>query len=98
MPRFRRNNIRSAKLRPEQVITLRQEYEAGATQGELAQRYGLGVGQVGRIVRGEAWNALSTAAAPTAPIYKSPETWQSEADASMARLMADPELAKLIKP
>ncbi len=49
-------NTKAAKLNPTQVGEIRRFYEdEGLTQGELARRYGVSVGQIGRIVRGESW-------------------------------------------
>lgn len=59
---FRARHTAAAKLTGEQVINLREEYVNGATQGSLARKYHLSVNQVGRIVRGECWNALPNVA------------------------------------
>lgn len=49
-------NKRSAKLTPSEVIEMRRLYsEEGWTQGRCARHFGISVGQVGRIVRGEHW-------------------------------------------
>lgn len=54
--KFQRNHTHSSKLSPMQVLELRQRYaEEGWTQGRCARFYGISVGQVGRIVRGESW-------------------------------------------
>lgn len=54
--KFRKNHTTAAKLTPEQVLEMRERYvEEGWTQGALAREYKVSVGQVGRIVRGEAW-------------------------------------------
>jgi uncharacterized protein YjcR len=67
---FSRGNRRGAKLSPGQVLELREAYAAGETQGSLARKYGVSVGQVGRIVRGESWG----------------EARQDDINASLARL------------
>lgn len=46
---------RSAKITISDVSRLRELYNSGRTQGSLAREFGLSIGQVGRIVRGEAW-------------------------------------------
>ena len=87
MPRFRRHNYRAAKVTPEDVVNIRQAYEDGATQGELARQYGVGVGTIGRMVRGESWQALPTAAAPTAPRRTDVEL-EADSKAAMAAALA----------
>jgi hypothetical protein len=56
---FISNNTRAGKITAQEVYDLREEYAAGATQGSLARKYKLSVGQVGRIVRGESWQSYS---------------------------------------
>lgn len=51
--------IGGAKVTPQTVREIRREYAEGATQPELARKWKIGVGQVGRIVRGEAWVNVS---------------------------------------
>jgi hypothetical protein len=49
-------NTKAAKLTATQVAEIRRKYnDEGCTQGELSRIYGVGIGQIGRIVRGEAW-------------------------------------------
>lgn len=56
MSKFQQQNIRAGKLTPSAVIELRRLYhEERWTQGALARKYQISVGQVGRIVRGESW-------------------------------------------
>lgn len=55
MSRFHRLNTKSATLTPQKVLQMRKDYAQGKTQGQCAKDYGISVGQVGRIVRGEAW-------------------------------------------
>lgn len=62
MSNFGKRNTKASKLTPAVVLQMRQDYEAGATQGELCRRYDISVGQVGRIVRGESWRGLGPAA------------------------------------
>jgi len=55
--KYRVGNSRAAKLRPEQVLKMRELYEQGMTQRELGEIYDMSVNQVGRIVRNESWKA-----------------------------------------
>lgn len=66
------------KMTVELVAEMRRMYGEGATQGSLARHYGLGVAQVGRIVRGECWQAGAGRRMPT----------QAEADGIAARMLA----------
>lgn len=50
---FTQGNTRASKLSNEEVYEMRAEYTAGATQAYLSRKYGVTVGTVGRIVRGE---------------------------------------------
>lgn len=52
---FERQNSKAAKLSPDDVRLIRQYYSEGATQGQLCRHFGVSVGQIGRIVRGESW-------------------------------------------
>lgn len=65
--RFQHHNLGSAKLNASKVAAMRAEYEAGATQGALSRKYGIGVTQVARIVRNEAWQGFGQAHAASAP-------------------------------
>ena len=47
-----------AKLKPEQVVELRDAIEAGVSATELAVRYGVAEGTVYRIARGELWRRI----------------------------------------
>lgn len=54
--KFTLGHRRSAKLKPGQVLEIRRLYsEENWTQGRLAREFGMSVGQIGRIVRGEQW-------------------------------------------
>lgn len=53
--KLHRLNTKSATLTPHLVLQMRRDYASGMTQGQCAKQYGISVGQVGRIVRGEAW-------------------------------------------
>jgi len=54
---FSRGNVKSSKLTPTQVYEMRRRYEQGWSQGRLSREYGVSVGQIGRIVRGESWQS-----------------------------------------
>lgn len=56
MTMFGRRNTKARKLTAYEVQQIRKAYEAGETQGSLARAYGMSVGQIGRIVRGESWS------------------------------------------
>ena len=51
---------------------MRQKYEQGMTQRELALEYRLSIGQVGRIVRGESWQDTGAARG-----YVEREAWRA---------------------
>jgi hypothetical protein len=55
-----RNNTRAAKLKPMDVLNIRQMYADGWTQSRLSRTYGISIGQIGRIVRGESWQQFTT--------------------------------------
>jgi hypothetical protein len=57
--KFSRNHTRSAKLTATQVLDIRTKFADGATQGSLAREYGVTVGTIGRITRGETWNQFA---------------------------------------
>lgn len=65
---FRANNkAAKKKLGYGQVQDIRTLYAAGSTQGALAREYQVSVVQIGRIVRGEAWqDARQAVITPTA--------------------------------
>ena len=66
------------------VQEMRRMYGEGMTQGALARHFGLGIAQVGRIVRGECWNKGVGLRMPT----------QAESDATLRRLMEAQERVK----
>lgn len=45
------------------VDEMREAYQDGESQGALARRFGVSVGTVGRIVRGESWQGAAAAPA-----------------------------------
>lgn len=45
----------AAKLTEQDVLNIRLRYEAGETHRELAADYGIAIGNVGAITRGDAW-------------------------------------------
>lgn len=73
---FTRRNGKAAKLTLDQVGTIRRAYDAGATQGELARHFGVTIGTIGRVVRGETWVGQA----------RPGEGTQAEIDESKARL------------
>jgi len=52
---FQGRNTKAAKLTITEVREMRERYAEGWTQGRLSAEYGIGIIQVGRIVRGECW-------------------------------------------
>lgn len=79
MSKFRAGHKRSAKLTGEQVLSIRQRYLAGESQGSLARDFQISVGQIGRIVRGESWIAQAR--------VEDPQAIRDEAADSLARLL-----------
>ncbi len=75
---FERKNSKAAKLTPEDVRAIRKYYAEGATQGDLCRHFGVSVGQIGRIVRGERWRGKAADEMKTA----------AEAERSLARVQA----------
>ena len=73
---FARNRGKAGKLTLDQVGEIRRYYAEGATQGALARHYGVAIGTIGRIVRGESWAGQVRVGQGT----------QAELDASKARL------------
>ncbi len=64
------------KVTSEEVFEMRRKYEAyEMTQGQLARAYGISVGQVGRIVRGESWQGSSGRRVEAAPPKQDPEAF-----------------------
>lgn len=72
----------SRKLTQLQVEEIRQHAAKGITQGSMARHYGVSIGQIGRIVRGESWSISAQSAGPS-PAQK---------DATLARLLATQRL------
>jgi len=77
MPAFERSNVKASKVTPTQVVEIKERYAKGETQGSLCRAFGLSVGQIGRIVRGESWGHLGGGV-----------TTDAEAEASMVRFIA----------
>lgn len=64
------------KVTSEEVFEMRRSYEAyEMTQGQLARAYGISVGQVGRIVRGESWQGSAGRRAEAPPPKQDPEAF-----------------------
>lgn len=77
MTEFQRGNSRAAKLNAAQVYEIREKYQNGNyTQARLCREYGVNLNTIGRIVRGEAWQAVPE---PLKPV---------DLDATIARLAA----------
>lgn len=81
---FRNNNKRQGNrvLTYSQVQEIRTLYEAGSTQSVLCKQYGVSIGQIGRIVRGESWQD-----ADPAVLTNKPKTAE-DAQASLAKVQA----------
>lgn len=90
MSKFGRFNTRAARLSPEQVLEIRQAYSQGETQGSLCRRFGVSVGTIGRIVRGETWNQYQGPRAEQT--YNVPPIPQEEIDQSLAKVLHDTEV------
>lgn len=66
---FGKRNMAARKLDSKKVEEIRCAYDEGETQGSIARRYGMSAVQIGRIVRGESWNASAKVHAQrTAPL------------------------------
>lgn len=64
MSKFGQNHTKAAKLSAEQVRQIRELYaNSSASQGQLARDFGISIGQIGRIIRGEAWQQVPATAA-----------------------------------
>jgi len=91
---FERKNKMARKMTPSQVADMRLAYSQGATQGQLCARFGVSVGTVGRIVRGESW--IETAAsAQRMPSPREFEDSQQRLLATQAAMREAPELKGL---
>lgn len=90
MPKFHKFHTRSAVLTAEQVLEIRQRYSQGETQGSLCREFGVSVGTIGRIVRGETWKQFSGPRAEAAPDMT--PVSQSEIDQSLARVLHNTEV------
>lgn len=72
MTNFTRKNTKQAKLTLTEVDEMRRLYrEEGWTQAALSRRFGVGVQQVGRIVRGECWQTPSAEIKPRLSVEES---------------------------
>ena len=76
--KFGKGNIKAGKLTLSQVGEIRRAYAEGVTQGALCRYYGVSIGTIGRIVRGETWTGQARVGKGT----------QADIDASQARLAA----------
>jgi hypothetical protein len=57
--KFAKRHKMAAKLSGEQVLRIRELYEAGYSQGHLARTFLVTIGTIGRIVRGESWQGVA---------------------------------------
>ena len=71
------------KLSGMSVGEIRRRYSSGETQGALSRDYGVSVGQIGRIVRGESWQNSAVLAQ-----HRPPEMPQEDSNAMIERLLA----------
>lgn len=55
MTLMQKANKKAAKLTVEQVAEIRRLYGEGYTQGSICRHFGVTIGTIGRIVRGESW-------------------------------------------
>ena len=91
---FRRGNHYAAKLRPDQIVEMRQRYAEGWTQGALVKEYDVSLSTVARCVRGEIWRHL-----PQPRSEEELTTGAAESQAALIRMMAaDPQLAAMVQP
>ena len=98
MAKLRTFNARSAKLTGEQILEIRDLYEAGWSQGRLAREFKMSVVQIGRIVRGESWAKLGGARAEQVLVEDPPSTEEVEASAErLKKLLGDMESTGDIK-
>lgn len=79
MPR----NAGGRKLSEGMVGEIRRRYAKGETQGALSRGYGVSVGQIGRIVRGESWQNPAVLSQ-----HRPPEMPQEDEQAMLDRLLA----------
>lgn len=90
---FRRGNHYASKLRPDQIIEMRQRYAEGWTQGALVKEYDVSLSTVARCVRGEIWRHL-----PQPRSEEELTTGAAKSQAAFLRMMAaDPQLAAVVQ-
>lgn len=85
---------KAAKLTLEKVLEIKDRYAEGESQGSLARRFAISVGQIGRIVRGEAWVDSQR----FEPLSPGPTPSKEEVDASFNRLMGKLNEAAVTEP
>jgi hypothetical protein len=83
----------NARVTDETVCQIRQLYHKGYTQASLSRHFSMSVNQIGKIVRGEAWQHLPLDGEGFVPgtdelVAMTPEM-QSDAEATLARMMAE---------
>ena len=82
---FGLKNNAARKLTIGQVNEIRDLYAQGYTQGSIGKHFGVSIGQIGRIVRGESWMKVAMTRAMT----------PAEIEASAQRLLAVQEAYNL---
>lgn len=94
MAKFRKNHTSAAKLDSMKVLRIRQLYhEEGWTQSKLSREFGVGSGQIGRIVRNEAWQEYSQIGTTESEVLhtmakNAGRDWEAESAASLLKLQA----------
>lgn len=102
MSTFRKDNITASKLTPEKVVEMRHRYHnLRWTQGALAREYGVSVGQIGRIVRNEVWQAYTQIESPDELEHRAGTVQSLDIQASqerLKRLLAEPPKTDAFAP
>lgn len=80
--KFPQGHHKAAKLTGVQVLRIRELYSVGYSQGALAREFQVTIGTIGRIVRGESWQAITEGE----PVV-GPGVLASEAELSAQRLV-----------
>ena len=102
MTKFQLGHRRSSKLSPDQVLEIRRLYsELNWSQGRLAREFGMSVGQIGRIVRGEHWQEytqIPTEQEIEHQLVVGPKPDPEELKASLERLRAKMPVPEFDEP
>jgi transcriptional regulator with XRE-family HTH domain len=78
-------------LEPGQVLEIRERYSQGETQGSLCRAFGVSIGTIGRIVRGETWNQYQGPRGEQK--FNLPPASQEAIDQSLAKVLHDTEVS-----